>query len=107
MPNGSMCRQPGTRTLQSWFWRPARALRVAHEVEPEGIEPSFPDCQPGVFPLDDGPEARVCFPIALLQSAPPYTSVSWQPQTAEQESNLRLPGSGTDVTRTRIFTLRT
>lgn len=27
---------------------------------PEGIEPSFPGCRPGVFPLDDGPFDSLC-----------------------------------------------
>lgn len=27
---------------------------------PEGIEPSFPGCKPGVFPLDDGPIFNSC-----------------------------------------------
>src|SRR5579871_425955 len=26
-----------------------------HQWTPEGIEPSFTGCKPGVFPLDDGP----------------------------------------------------
>ena len=60
----------GLEPCKSWFWRPARALRVAYEVEPEGIEPSFPDCQPGVRPLDDGPICQGMLPYTTQRSNP-------------------------------------
>ncbi len=37
----------------------------------EGIEPSFPGCRPGVFPLDDGP-----FRLAALAQGGPFDSRS-------------------------------
>ena len=85
-------RQPGTRTLQSRFWRPARALRVAHEVEPEGIGPSFPDCQPGVLPLDDGPLGPENANLAPPALRSPYSSESWRQSLCRaRKSNLASP----------------
>src|SRR5206468_996894 len=34
--------------------RHSRSYGYSHWT-PEGVEPSFPGCRPGVFPLDDGP----------------------------------------------------
>src|SRR3954447_23273113 len=44
--------------LPSWAIR-ANVVNPTKTVEPEGVEPSFPGCKPGVLPLDDGPKV-VC-----------------------------------------------
>src|SRR4051812_13638119 len=44
--------------LPSWAIR-ANVVHPTKPVEPEGVEPSFPGCKPGVFPLDDGPNVVV------------------------------------------------
>src|SRR5689334_20247781 len=39
---------------------------------PEGIEPSFPGCKPGVFPLDDGPIVFFMLREGFEPSAPAF-----------------------------------
>lgn len=77
-------------------------------MEPERIELSFPDCQPGVLPLDDSPERQ-----GMLSIAPPATvkpriraNLGVQ-QLLGRNQTCVSPASGTGVTRTRIPAQRT
>ena len=88
---------------------PDWATRATRPWTPEGFEPSFPGCRPGVLPLDDGP-----FDSLLLAQGGPMHSCrgkgsNLQPRPSESRALIRLSyrnqlhGSGRSRTCTNLI----
>ena len=87
-------RGPRPRASAGWATRASPAFRgFAHrQWTPEGVEPSFPGCRPGVFPLDDGPKLFTrCEKDSNLQPRPSEGRA--RPNRAVATFSFRLPTS--------------